>query len=111
MDQLANYRTLVKQILLRNAEYAPSLGEIDSIPVFDERSDQYFLVDFGWNRTGRVHSVILHLQLKNGKVWIERDGTEEGIAYDLLEAGIPKEDIVLAFYRPERRAITEFAIA
>jgi len=111
MDQLVNYRTLIKQVLLRNAEYAPSLGEIESIPVFDERSDQYFLVDFGWNRTGRVHSVILHLQIKNNKVWIERDGTEEGIAYDLLEAGIPKEDIVLAFYRPERRAITEFAIA
>lgn len=111
MDQLANYRTRVKQILLRHAEYAPSLGEVESVPVFDERGDHYLLVDFGWNRTGRVHSVILHLQLKNGKVWIERDGTEEGIAYDLLEAGIPKEDIVLAFYRPERRAITEFAVA
>jgi hypothetical protein len=111
MDQLANYRALVKQVLLRHAEYAPSLGQVESIPVFDEHRDHYFLVDFGWNRTGRVHSVILHLQLKNGKVWIERDGTEEGIAYDLLEAGIPKADIVLAFYRPERRAITEFALA
>jgi XisI protein len=58
-----------------------------------------------------VHSVVLHLRIKNSKVWIERDGMEEGIATDLLEAGIPKEDIVLAFYRPERRAITEFAVA
>lgn len=111
MDQLTKYRNLVKQILLHQAEYAPSLGEVDSMPIFDEQSEQYLLVDFGWNRTGRVHSVILHLQIKNGKVWIERDGTEEGIAYDLMEAGIPKEDIVLAFYRPERRAITEFAVA
>jgi hypothetical protein len=111
MDQLNKYRNLIKQVLLRNAENAPTLGEIESIPVFDEQKNQYFLVDFGWNRTGRVHSVILHLQIKNGKVWIERDGTEEGIAYELMEVGIPKEDIVLAFYRPERRAITEFAVA
>ena len=39
------------------------------------------------------------------------DGTEEGIALELVELGIPREDIVLGFYRPERREITEFAIA
>ena len=33
MDKVEHYRTLVKQILLRNAEYAPSLGQIESIPV------------------------------------------------------------------------------
>lgn len=111
MDRLNHYRTLVKQIILEQAEYAPRIGQIESIPVFDDQSNQYFLVDFGWDRTGRVHSVVLHLQLKNNKIWIERDGTEEGIANHLVVAGIPKEDIVLAFYRPERRAITEFAMA
>lgn len=111
MDRLANYRKLIRQILLRHAENAPSLGEVESLPVFDEVNDHYFLIDFGWNRTGRVYSVILHLRIKDGKVWIERDGTEEGIAYELTEAGIPPDAIVLAFYRPERRAITEFAVA
>jgi hypothetical protein len=111
MDKLEQYRRFVKQIILRHAEYAPSLGQVESVPVFDDQRSHYFLVDYGWNRTGRVHSVILHLHIKNGKIWIERDGTEEGIAQDLLDVGIPKEDIVLAFYRPERRAITEFAIA
>lgn len=111
MDKLTHYRTLIKQILLHHAEHAPSLGQIESLPAFDDQNNQYFLVDFGWDRTGRVHSVILHLRIKNNKVWIERDGMEEGIATELLEAGIPKDDIVLAFYRPERRAITEFAVA
>lgn len=58
-----------------------------------------------------VHAVILHMRLQNGKVWIEQDGTETGVADELLQAGIPKDDIVLGFYRPERRAITEFAVA
>jgi len=48
---------------------------------------------------------------KAGKIWIERDGTEEGVAEEFIRAGGPREDIVLAFYRPERRRITEFAVA
>ena len=35
--------------------------------------------------------------------------TEEGITTDLLQAGVPKEDIVLAFQAPEERQFTEFA--
>jgi hypothetical protein len=31
--------------------------------------------------------------------------------YHTTAGGIPKEEIVLAFYRPERRAITGFAVA
>jgi len=44
---------------------------------------------------------------KHGKVWIEEDWTEEGISKDLVAAGIPPEDIVLAFHSPEPRLLTE----
>jgi hypothetical protein len=37
--------------------------------------------------------------------------TEVGIANELIEAGVPKEDIVLAFHHPEERKYTEFAAA
>jgi hypothetical protein len=49
--------------------------------------------------------------VKKNKVWIKKDGTETGVTQELLQAGVPKEDIVLGFYRPERRAITEFTVA
>jgi hypothetical protein len=49
------------------------------------------------------------VRLCHGKFWIEDDMTEEGIATDLLQAGVPKEDIVLAFQPPEARQFTEFA--
>jgi hypothetical protein len=42
---------------------------------------------------------------------VEKDGMETGIAQELLDAGVPKEDVVFGFYRPERRTITEFAMA
>ena len=54
---------------------------------------------------------LIHLDIIDGKIWIQRDGTEHGIATDLLEAGVPKEHIVLGFKSPEMRQYTEFAVA
>ena len=65
----------------------------------------------GWDITGRVYSVLLRLYIQNNKNWIEVDGTKEGVAQDLLDANVPKDDIVLGFYRPQRRALTGFAVA
>ena len=111
MDKMTRYRSIVKRILSQHAEHIPSHGKVETLPLFDDGQNNYALFDVGWDRMGRVHAVILHLRLQNGKVWIEQDGLEDGIAEDLVDAGIPHEDIVLGFYRPERRAITEFAVA
>lgn len=111
MDKVNHYRQIVQQMINHHAEQTPSHGEIETVPICDVNQDSYLLLDMGWDQTGRVYSVILHLRLHEGKVWIERDGLETGIAEALLEAGISKDDIVLAFYRPERRAMIDFAIS
>ncbi len=110
MDKLNNYRNIIKSVLSRHAGQTPSIGQVKTALVFDENSGNYLVVDLGWDPTGRVHAVVLHLYLQNEKVWIEADGTESGIAQELLDAGIPKADIVLGFYRPERRKLTEFSV-
>ncbi|MFM6201853.1 MAG: element excision factor XisI family protein, partial [Dolichospermum sp.] len=45
------------------------------------------------------------------KIWIQYDDTEEGIANDLIAAGVPKEDIVLGFRHPRIRPFTNFAVS
>lgn len=109
MEKLTQYRNIAQQVIDDYARYKPSCGNIELSAVSDR--DHYFLVSFGWNGDRRVHSTILHLRIFNGKIWIERDETEEGITQDLLDLGIPQADIVLAFYHPEDRKLTEFAIA
>lgn len=42
---------------------------------------------------------------------IQEDWTEEGIANELVRAGIPREDIVLGFQHPEMRKYSDFAAA
>jgi hypothetical protein len=54
---------------------------------------------------------LLHIDLIDNKLWIQHDGTEEGIALELVTAGIPKEHIVLDFRSLEQRKRTEFAIS
>jgi hypothetical protein len=60
---------------------------------------------------GGVVSGSLHLDIKDGKIWIQQDGTEVGIANQLVELGVPKRDIVLAFHEPAVRQFTEFGKA
>jgi hypothetical protein len=53
----------------------------------------------------------IHLSLVGEKVWVQSDDTEEGIATDLMAAGISKDDIVLGFRHPKIRPHTGFAVA
>lgn len=83
----------------------------ETIAIFDETRGHYLLHTMGWKDKRRVWNTIVYVRLHSGKFWIEEDGLEQGVATDLLEAGVPKEDIVLAFHHPEIRPLTGFAVA
>ena len=72
---------------------------------------QQTLITHGWENGVRVHGCVTHLEIIDDKIWIHRDGLEDGIANDLVRAGISKSQIVLAFHPPEIRAHTEFAVS
>ena len=113
MDKLEEYRTVIKQLLSRHAELISRRPrpDMETELSFDEEHDHYMLLKIGWSPRGRINSTTIHVRLRNGKFWIETDLTENGIATDLLAAGVPKDDIVLAFQPPEMRQYTEFAVA
>jgi hypothetical protein len=113
MDRLGHYRQILKRLLTEHArqmEQQPTPG-LDTELVFDEEHDNYMLFVVGWSPQGRVYGPTLYVRLRNGKFWSEEDWTEEGIAIQLIAAGVPKEDIVLAFHPPDVRPLTEFAVA
>ncbi|MCB0063797.1 MAG: XisI protein [Caldilineaceae bacterium] len=114
MDKkVAEYRKILMEIMSGYADNrslaAP--GEKETIVVFDEKHDHYFLHRIGWEGTKRIWNTTLYVRIRNGKFYIEIDWTEDGIATPLMAAGIPKEDIVLAFHHPSMRQYTEFAVA
>lgn len=77
--------------------------------VFDRERDRYLLVMVGWDGGLHVHSTLAHVELIHGKLWIQHDQTETGVAPDLVAAGVPRDRIVLAFKSPARRALTGYA--
>ena len=112
MDTLNQHRILIKKILTDYAQTAnKSPDGVETHLVFDEERDHYMAFRTGWWGKKRIHSAVIYVRLHNGKIWIEEDWTEEGIATDLLAAGVEKTDIILAFHHPTMRPYSEFAVA
>lgn len=115
MDRITQYRQIVKGPIAKYAQLKPAYGEIEIKSIFDETHDQYQLLYVGWDKYQRIHNVILHLEIRGGaqdcKVWIQYDGIEGGVAEELAQAGVPRENIVLGFHPENVRRYTEYAVA
>lgn len=110
MDKLDQYRYLIERILTEYAQIRYSYGNLENRVLFDRERDQHAIISLGWTGKHREHGVVAHLEIKNGKIWIQEDNTESGIATDLEAAGIPKGDIVLGFRHPQLRPYTGYAV-
>lgn len=108
MDRLNTYRSAIQQIISNHQDQDTS-PELLSETIFDTERDHYQLVNVGWQNDRRIYGCILHLDILNGKVWIQYNGTEFDIANELVDRGIPKQDIVLGFQSTFKRQFTEFA--
>ncbi|MEA5479086.1 XisI protein [Pseudanabaena galeata UHCC 0370] len=112
MVELNEYRQIVKNLLEEINNYGVSLYDdgVESQVVFDEAHDHYLLVDVGWNQKKYVYGSIIHLDIKDGKVWIQRNNTEINIAERLVEKGIPKGNIVIGFQSVFTRQFSGYAL-
>ncbi len=107
----AEWRDLIESLLTEETRVPVSYGDIALSTVFDRAQDHYLLMAVGWEGPKRVHAPLLHVDVIDGKVWIQHDGTERGIARDLEAAGVPKDRIVLAFQHLSRRRFGDYAAA
>lgn len=104
------YRQRVQELLAHYAQKASFSPEIETQMIFDTTRDHYQLVTMGWQKHRRIYGCILHIDIKDNKVWIQHNGTERLVAEELAEAGIPKDRIVLGFHSPFTRQFTDFAV-
>ncbi|NJK65678.1 MAG: XisI protein [Microcoleus sp. SU_5_3] len=113
MDKLDRYRNALQQALLNYAQMRTGISsnpELELQILFDPQRDHYQLVYVGWYKDKRVYGPILHLDIKDEKIWLQLNTTEDDITLDLMELGIAKDDIVLGFHSPDMRQFTEFAV-
>ncbi|NDJ16839.1 XisI protein [Myxacorys almedinensis] len=120
MAKLEHYRETVQKALSDYAQMrfgSSSRPDLEIQTLFDCQHDHYYLAYVGWQNDSsasqsvrRVYSPLLHLDIKNEKIWLQLNTTEDDITEDLIKLGVPKEDIVLGFHPPQMRQFTDFAV-
>ncbi|MBC5797888.1 XisI protein [Sphaerospermopsis sp. LEGE 00249] len=111
MDTIVSYRNIIQSLLTAYAAIPIANGKIDCYTVFDTKQDHYQVMNVGWDGHRRVYGCVLHLDIKEGKIWIEQNMTEMMVAEELVARGVAKEDIILGFQAPEMREYTGYGVA
>ena len=114
MEKVVRYREIIHQLLEEYRSFLAALTktEVDTEILCDDHNGQYMVMRIGWRSETRVHRPLFYLRLKEGKIWVEEDWTKEGIVNELVLAGVPASDIVLAFNLPSLRPEpSAFAVA
>ena len=115
MDKIETYRNLIREFLedLGQARVlgADKADEFETQIIADTQHDHYQLLHLGWKEQERTFGVSIHIDIKNGKIWIQKNSTDIDIANELVKNGVPQNDIVLGLHSPSMRKYTDFAVA
>jgi XisI protein len=110
MDKLKKYNQLIINVLEEYIASDTMNPDQELYLVVDSIKMHYLLYHNRWRGMSRAYGCLVHIRLKNEKIYIEYDGTDEGFGDVFVEKGVPKKDIVLAFHAPSKRPHTGFAV-
>ena len=109
MEKLKRYQTIVQDLLTAYAQTKPAYGDYEANTIFDTARGHYLLLHMGWHHKRWVHHPVIHLDIRENKIWIFRNDTEHDLGQILVEKGVPKQDIVIGFHPPHIRQYTDYA--
>lgn len=109
-DKLTRYREIARHTVQLYASWFPH-NDPNTQVLIDIERDHYLVMRVGWEKSQRTYHSVIHIDIINSKFWIQDDRTNRPVADTLLEAGVPREDIVLGFHPPDVRQYTDFAAA
>ena len=104
------YADIVEKVLDVYTKIPYAHGDLTCEAIYDRNRGRFVLITLGWDDDERVHHPLVHIDIVNDKLWIQTDNTEHGVAPDLVQAGIPKANVVLAFRPLEMRQYTDYAV-
>ncbi len=111
MERVDQYRQAIRSLLEQYAAAGERDAQLEIQVICDREHDHYQLVSLGWQGQRRFYSCLMHLDIKNGKVWIQRNQTDQLIAQELIEMGVAREDIVLGLQPAYARSDTGYGVA
>jgi XisI protein len=89
----------------------PINNDIEFFPIIDINKNHFQIIAMGWEGYKRIFNLLFHLDIIGDKIWVQEDKMEHSIAERLVEKGISKKEIVLAYFPDYHRAYTEYAVS
>ncbi len=111
MDKIAKYRDNVKALLTRYADCDVEENGVEVQLIFDTERDHYQWMNVGWQNSNRIYRSVIHFDIKEGKIWLQQNLTDQNPAEELVAMGVPREDIILGLQSPYKRQYTEYGVA
>lgn len=110
MAAVEHLREAIARVFRAWEEYPnPALSLFRIIGVSDPSHERYTLTHLGFDGDRYKSSLLAYLEIRDGKIWILTDNTEDGVASELVTEGVAKTEIVLGFYPAALREAGEFA--
>jgi len=111
MEKINHYQHIITTLLEEYAAIPPSYPTTlrDEL-IIDTQRNHFQLLTVGWEGDRFVHEAIFHLDIIDGKVWIQQNNSEAKLTDELIERGVLKSDIVLGFQHPAVRVHSGFAV-
>lgn len=111
MANLESYRNFIKQLLSQYTAYDKVEQNFEIQLVFDESRDHYIWFHVGWEGSKRIYYSVIHFDIKDSKIWLQQNLTELDPAQDLVDLGVPRDDIILGLQPPFKRPYTDYGVA
>ncbi len=92
---IERYRQIVQQLLDDYAQIPYAHDDLADETIFDRQADRYLLVTLGWQDRKRIHTTILHLDIRETQVWVQCNNTDQDIVAELVERGVARADIMV----------------
>ena len=97
-EKLKQYKEIICQVLEHRAGLPISNApDLKRHLIVNADQTEFALLTVGWKGKRYQHSIVFHLEIRDGKIWVHKDNTDLGIADVLIERGIPRSLIVLGF--------------
>lgn len=107
-DQLV---VALKDIMDSYSKIKLSHGEVRYQKIADIEQGIFQLKLIGFDGSDQIYGSIFDAEIINNKIYLHFDGTDVGIANELVERGIPKDQIVLGWLPPRVRHLTGYAVS
>jgi hypothetical protein len=111
MVKIKKYQKVILSILEAYAKVRYSNLDAENRLIADKENHRYQVVTIGWDGRKFVHDCPLHLDIIDGKIWVQRNMTDIDLDIIFAENGVPKTDIVLGFLSPKMREYSDYAVA